>query len=763
MVVLHDNCPDLLVPSIQFAKRYRRRRAASVITCDQGSCMTAFQASLDLGLQPVAASFAAMEVADRLPRLIAAEPKGVVYTQPWVVSLILDLSGYRAKDDLAALYAVEPSAGAGAFLVPMVRRLMTSVASHGRNVADARGSIRAYELDGDVAAQATRLVVHELREHGVSEMEARDLAQSWIGAGDYLLTSPKDRRADLVVGNPPYIRYDDLPPDSLGAYRRLYPTMVGRCDIYVAFIEAGLRQLKDGGTLAFICADRWMRSAYGAELRRMISAAFGVETVIEMHDAPAFDDEVAAYPAVVVIRRAAQAQAIIASAGPGAGPVAGTSLADAVTGLAYGRVAEVPGFTATTVDHWFQGASPWPALEPHQLHLLQLLEERFAPLEDENTGTKIGIGVATGADRVFVTTDPELVESDRLLPLAMTADTRQGTLRWSGHYLVDPWATGRGLVDLVAYPRLRTYLDTHREKLRGRHIARQRPRDWYRTIDPVHHQLTSEPKLYFPDMKVTSHPVLDRGETYPHHNLYYLTSKAWDLEVLGGVLLSFSSAPASPAMTSAPAPPWSCPATTGQKGSGTCSSSQMASSCSPSSSNPRSARASATTSTIAPRRPSATPKISGPPTGKAASATTHPPSSDTSFCSKIATGSMPPWPTLSPISESIPCSKARPMPSDTRSCVSDWFSSASTPRPASPSPRKITPPALAIQLIPSAFGGSSRGRRPRPSLRQFETVRRLRPEAGHEHGTHLRARFGTTRRRADGPVGGLGSGHLAKF
>lgn len=539
MVALHDNCPDLLVPSTQFAEVVPAASPDSVITCYQGSCMTAFQASLDLGLQPVAASPAAgMEIADGLPRLAAADPKGVVYTQPWVVDLILDLAGYRPEDDLAARYAVEPSAGAGAFLVPMVRRLMTSVVSHGRSVADARGSIRAYELDADAAAQATRLVVHELCEHGLSEIEARDLAQSWIGVSDYLFTSSQDRRADLVVGNPPYIRYDNLPPDALQAYRRLYPTMVGRCDIYVAFIEAGLRQLKDGGTLAFICADRWMRSAYGAELRRMISAAFGVETVIEMHDAPAFDDEVAAYPAVVVIRRAAQAQVVIASAGPGAGPVAGTSLADAVTRLAHGRAPDLPGFTATTVDHWFHGSSPWPALEPHQLHLLQLLEERFAPLEDENTGTKIGIGVATGADRVFVTTDPELVEPDRLLPLAMTADTRQGTLRWSGHYLVDPWAAGRGLVDLAAYPRLRTYLDAHREKLRGRHIARQRPRDWYRTIDPVHHQLTGEPKLYFPDMKLTSNPVLDRGETYPHHNLYYLTSKAWDLEVLGGLLLS---------------------------------------------------------------------------------------------------------------------------------------------------------------------------------------------------------------------------------
>src|ERR1019366_4657348 len=29
-----------------------------------------------------------------------------------------------------------------------------------------------------------------------------------------------------------------------------------------------------------------------------------------------------------------------------------------------------------------------------------------------------------------------------------------------------------------------------------------------------------------------------RGETYPHHNLYFIESDAWDLEVLGGLLVS---------------------------------------------------------------------------------------------------------------------------------------------------------------------------------------------------------------------------------
>ncbi len=37
---------------------------------------------------------------------------------------------------------------------------------------------------------------------------------------------------------------------------------------------------------------------------------------------------------------------------------------------------------------------------------------------------------------------------------------------------------------------------------------------------------------------MTSHPVYDPGGHYPHHNLYYIVSAGWDLQVLGGLLLS---------------------------------------------------------------------------------------------------------------------------------------------------------------------------------------------------------------------------------
>jgi len=469
---------------------------------------------------------------------LVGEAKGVVYTKPWVVDLILDLAGYRPERDLASVRAVEPSAGEGAYLLPMIRRLLVSLAAHGRPITDARHAIHGYELDDRSAALDVSMAEQELRKHEIDPATALSIASGWVTVGDYLLASPEEGASDIVVGNPPFIRYDDLPEGAFAAYRSIYPTMIGRGNIYLGFIEAGLRRLSDEGVLVFICADRWMRSAYGAELRQLVGATSSLDVMIEMHNAPAFENEVSGYPAIIVLRMGSQGDAIVASADATAGPdVQDRNLAEAIVHLVDEKIKNPKGFSATRMTRWFNGKDPWPSLEPAERVLLQTLEERFLPLEDATTGIKVGIGVATGNDRVYVTTDSTIVEPSRLLPLAVAADTRSGTLKWSGHYLVNPWDEN-GLVDLDDYPLLRAYFDDHESDPLKRSIAKKNFRTWFRTIDRVNHRLTTRHKLYFPDMKMVSISTLDRGETYPHHNLYYLVSDSWDLEVLGELLLS---------------------------------------------------------------------------------------------------------------------------------------------------------------------------------------------------------------------------------
>ncbi len=470
------------------------------------------------------------------PSLQEAIEHGEVFTRGWVVELLLDLVGYVPERDLARLVIAEPACGRGAFLGPISRRLGESCRRHGRGLEDALGSVVAYDLLESNVEHSRVLVHQELAAQGWDADEARRCAQHWVGQGDYLLARPTASGADVVVGNPPYIRLEDVPAARMAAYRSAHPTMGGRADVYVGFYEAALRSLNPGGVLGFICADRWMHNQYGARLRELVGREYSVDVVLSMHDVDAFEEQVAAYPAITVLSSRPQGEVVAAEATRSFTPQDAAQLVEWCR--AGGGGLERWGVRAVRLPHWFSGGDFWPAASPARLALLEDLTDRFPTLEDPHGATRVSIGVATGADKVFITTDPDIVEPECLLPLAMVRDIASGTFTWQGHYLINPWTPAGNLVCLDDLPRLRRYLTAHAAVLRRRYVAVKQPERWYKTIDKVDHSLIGRSKLLLPDMKTTIHPVLDEGGFYPHHNLYYITSQDWDLRVLGGLLIS---------------------------------------------------------------------------------------------------------------------------------------------------------------------------------------------------------------------------------
>ncbi|MGQ0716627.1 MAG: Eco57I restriction-modification methylase domain-containing protein [Pseudonocardiales bacterium] len=465
--------------------------------------------------------------------------RGEVFTRRWVVEAMLDMVGYTADNDLAGRLIVEPACGAGAFAGPIIKRLSASCHVHGRSLVDAVHAVEAFDLLDHNVQLSQDLATRQLLADGWKPAHVDKVVQGWIQQADYLLADHEPRPVDFVVGNPPYIRLEDVPDVRMSAYRSACPTMGGRADIYVGFYEVGLRSLRPGGRLAFICADRWMRNQYGRRLRELVTHRYSIELVLTMHDVHAFHERVSAYPAITIIRNAPQGQAVVADATQAFGPGEAEEFR-AWTMKQEQTFVRTPSYQATRLPRWFPREDSWPAASPARLAMLEDLSTRFRPLEDQSTGTRVGIGVATGADEVFITHHRECadVEDDRLLPLAMVRDIASGTLDWNGTYLVNPWNAQGDLVDLADYPRLADHFEERGGILRRRYIAVKQPHRWYKTIDKVDHRLARRPKLLFPDMKMTIHPVLDKGGLYPHHNLYYVVSNVWDLRVLGGLLLS---------------------------------------------------------------------------------------------------------------------------------------------------------------------------------------------------------------------------------
>jgi len=169
------------------------------------------------------------------------EPVGAIFTKPEVISLILDLAGYSPEScSLADKKLLEPSCGDGAFLTEAVRRLLESQKNqHGTiDWTDARlaHAITACDINSGFVALAREQVTDLLRAEGCPEASAHSLASNWIRHGDFLLTHWSEC-FDFVVGNPPYVRIEELPAAVLQRYRELYRTCTDRADLYVAFFE----------------------------------------------------------------------------------------------------------------------------------------------------------------------------------------------------------------------------------------------------------------------------------------------------------------------------------------------------------------------------------------------------------------------------------------------------------------------------------------------------------------------------------------------
>jgi hypothetical protein len=442
-----------------------------------------------------------------VPVLEPTPEHGEVFTRRWVVELILDLVGYTADRDLVEMRAVEPACGLGAFLVPMIERLVESARLHDRDLVDASAAIGAVDLltrNVNLSQTAVRQAMSRI---DVPANHAAELAGAWVRQGDFLLEPPAERSVDFVVGNPPYVRLEAVARERSDAYRLACKTMGGRSDVYIGFYEHGL----------------------------MVSEGWAVKTIISMTGVDAFEDEVDAYPAITILARGPQNEGPLAvEATPTFDSVAASEVLELATGSKADQVHR-SGYRGARLGSWFSGPGGWPHGSPERLATIADLEARYPPLEDTATGTKVGIGVATGADSVFITEDASVVEEERLLPLAFPRDIASGVVRWSGKYLVNPW-DANGLVNLEDWPRLSTYLSQHRDLLAKRHTAKNGR--WHKTIDRVIEGLVVREKLYMPDFKEAIFPVRDKGATYPHHNLYWVTSDGWDLQVLGGLLLS---------------------------------------------------------------------------------------------------------------------------------------------------------------------------------------------------------------------------------
>ena len=201
----------------------------------------------------------------------ARKARGAFFTPPELADYLCSFAITQRGDRI-----LEPSCGEAAFLTSAARR-MTSL---GMSANEIGRSILGCELHRASAESARR----RLRSHGFSVE---------IIVGDFFDVTPSEERFSAVIGNPPYIRYQEFPGAQRAKARESALSMGVRLDALASswahFVIHGARFLASGGRMALVLPAELLTANYAAPVRRFFLERFSAVEVT-LFERPVFPE-----------------------------------------------------------------------------------------------------------------------------------------------------------------------------------------------------------------------------------------------------------------------------------------------------------------------------------------------------------------------------------------------------------------------------------------------------------------------------------------
>lgn len=159
----------------------------------------------------------------------------------------------------------------------------------------------------EVAPDVTvRLTGYDLDRRAVGETAERAAAEGVeidCRAGDFLAASAHipDGSFDLVISNPPYVRTQQLGGSTAQLLSKQFG-LRGRIDLTHPFVAIAPRLLAADGVLGLLCANRFLTTRAGANLRRILTSELHPAELYDLGDTKLF--AAAVLPAITVATRA---------------------------------------------------------------------------------------------------------------------------------------------------------------------------------------------------------------------------------------------------------------------------------------------------------------------------------------------------------------------------------------------------------------------------------------------------------------------------
>jgi hypothetical protein len=314
-------------------------------------------------------------------------------------------------------------------------------------VADGRSATLFGGPRGLDAALRTELADLRGRRRAIREMRRR-LCQErelpWFHCETHFADVFVRGGFDILVGNPPWVRAEQLTPEQRGGLASRYRWWrgVGRHfahqpDLSLAFLERGLELIRPRGVLAMLVPAKLATAGYGARARHALAATATIHAAVDLlAERSAFD--ATAYPMALIVTRRR--------------PAAAHSVR---VGLTARGAAKIPQSTLLGGGPWILAGSAAASAAVQAGRESGTIGDRFTA----------HLGVKTGANDLFLN-PPATVEPSVVRVALRGRDVRPFSTAGGLRLLWPCDDAGRPLPELP--PGARTHLRPHGSRLRGR-------------------------------------------------------------------------------------------------------------------------------------------------------------------------------------------------------------------------------------------------------------------------------------------------------
>ncbi|MCP2318337.1 TaqI-like C-terminal specificity domain-containing protein [Nocardia amikacinitolerans] len=393
-----------------------------------------------------------------------------------------------------------------------------------------------------------RLTGYDLDEAGLAVARTRAMVEGvqvdWR-AGDFLADAVDldDSSFDAIITNPPYVRTQQLGGATAQLLSRQYG-LRGRIDLTHPFVAVASRLLTPGGALGLLCANRFLTTKAGANIRAILLGELSPVELYDLGDTKLF--AAAVLPAVTIATRGRGGPVcrhVSAYEVPFDEMLCPTDLFDALIAESGSLVRHNGRTFAVEVGTLSTGASV-SAIAHDRSGSTQSAWRMSRPSVDSwlarvGAGTwrsfgevaRIRVGIKTTADRVFISDRWAQVhprpEAELLLELITHHDLAPWRIERAADtrvlYPYDTAAPRRVPVDLREFPSAAAYLRDHESTLAARKYLTDSGREWFEIWVPQRPNLWRVPKLVFPDISERPRFALDRSGAVVNGDCYWIS------------------------------------------------------------------------------------------------------------------------------------------------------------------------------------------------------------------------------------------------